>query len=184
MARVIVFAADLSDMIAGTGARAGIRWGGPGDRPALTAAGIGATWLDRIDKGLRFVVAEEDGRIIGHNIYLTFDEVQQYDWLRISLRAEHDVYSSSAFVLPERRGQRLIADMKRFAARDFVAQGYRRMISVVRAGNEASMKAHARVGAVPLLTLTRVRMGSLILVWQGRSLRQVSWGIRPFTVTV
>ena len=86
MARVVVFAADLGTLVASAGAHDGIRWGRPDDRDALVGAGISAAWLDRlIDKGLRFVIAEENGRLVGHSIYLT-DKVRQFDWLVVQLR--------------------------------------------------------------------------------------------------
>ena len=106
MARSIVFAADLGALIASTGSRDGIRWGAPADRHALVGGGVSARWLDRvIDNGLRFVVADENGRVIGHDIYLTGDKVRQFRWLVVGLRPGHDVLSTNAFVVPERRAR-------------------------------------------------------------------------------
>jgi RimJ/RimL family protein N-acetyltransferase len=187
MTRLVVFAADLRDIIARTGSRSEIRWGGPADRGALITAGASAALVDwTIENGssARFAVAEENGRIIGQNIYVTGDSIRPYMWLVVRLRTGQDVFGMGALVVPERRGQRLLPDIKGFAARDFVERGYRRMISLVDARNEASIRAHARVGAVPLATLTRVRIGKLVFVWKGWALHHVRWGPQPFVVTV
>jgi len=189
MARVLVFAAELPEIIARTGARSGIRWGGPADRHALIAAGTNETWLDRaLDNGARFLVVEEEGRIIGQNIYLThalLDNTRQYPWLALEVQPQHDIYSLGGYVVPEWRGRRLIAHMKGFAARYFVQQGFRRMISLVDADNDASVRAHRHVGAVPLASLTRVRICGLTLVWRDRSLQHVGWRQRePFVLAV
>ena len=187
MARVIVFAARLPDLIVESSkARAGtIRWGSAADRDELVAAGANAKWLDsEISHGSMLVVAEEEGRIVGYSCYPTRESMPQYSWLVVRLRPGLDVFSVGGFVIPERRGRRIRGDMKRFAARHFFEQGYQRMISVVEATNTPSIRSNASVGALPLITLTRVRIGKLILVWQGSALRHVRWTREPFVVSV
>lgn len=187
MARVILFAADLSDIIARTAPRPEIRWGKPADHGALIAAGANAEWVDWMTSGdprARFAIAEEDGRIIGQNLYFTGDSIRPYRWLVLKPKKGLDVVAMGGFVIPERRGQSILPDIKGFAARDFMQRGYCRMISWADAKNEASIKSHARVGAIPLATLTRLRIGKLVLVWNGGSLPQFRWGSRPFVITV
>jgi len=186
MARIILFAADLSETIARTELRPEIRWGKPEDHCGLIAAGASpewAEWITGADSSARFAVAEEDGRIIGQNIYVTGETVQPYRWLVINLRNGRDVVAMGGFVAPERRGRHLLPDIKGFAARDFAQRGYCRMISWVDSRNAPSIRSHTRVGAVPLATLTRIRIGRLALLWKGWSLPQVRWGSRPFVIT-
>ncbi len=183
MARIVVFAAELRDIIARTGSRSGIRWSETADRGALIAAGAGVAMVNAtvgVGQGARVAVAEEAGRIIGMNFYVTSGRIQAYSWLVVDLAAGRDVFAMGGLVAPDKRGRHLLADIKGFAARGLVERGYRRMISLVEAGNEASMKAHARVGAVPLATLTRVRVGRLELVWKDWSLQHFRRGPHPF----
>jgi hypothetical protein len=73
--------------------------------------------------------------------------------------------------------------MRRFAARYFSEQGYQRMIGVVDANNTASIRSNASSGTDRFATLTRIRIGKLIVVWQGGVLRHVRWGA-PFFLIV
>jgi L-amino acid N-acyltransferase YncA len=182
MARLLVFVSELGDLIANTEpVWADIRWGIDADCDALIAAGVSTNWLNwALDHGARFVVAEENGRIIGHNIFLSYESVWQYDWLLVRLDPKQDVLSTASFVVPERRRRRVFVSIKRFAAEYFAHQGYRRIISLVEAGNEPSIRAHRRIGAVCRTTLTRARIGKLKLVWQGAELRHFGWGPEPF----
>ena len=156
------------------------------DAHALLAGGLSEGVVDWvIGTKTRFVLAEDDGGIVGHIIYETSEKVDTYDWLSIRQQAGYDVFSSSAFVAPERRGQGLLGAMRGFAARHFAELGYRRNLSLVDTSNEASTRANARIGSVPLLTLTRVRLGSLMLVWQGHRLRHIDWGRKqPYVLSV
>jgi hypothetical protein len=187
MARVIVFAADLDETIARTRPRrAGLRWGMVGDAETLLAIGLRETQLRGcFDRGNRLVVAEQDGRIVGYNIYLTASPLRQHTWLLINLQTGRDYLSMGGFVVPEKRGQRLLGDMKGFAARYFLAEGYRRNISVVHSDNRASLRSHSAVGAIPLTTLRHARIGKLRLVAQDGGIPRVMWGNKqPFVVTV
>ena len=111
-------------------------------------------------------------------------ESRLYVWLVVKLKTGQDVFAMGALVVPERRGQRLFPDIRGFAARDFVEQGYQRMISLIDVRNEASINAHARFGAVPLATLDGELIGKLALVWKGWALHHVHWGTQPFVITV
>lgn len=174
MARMIVFVADLRDTVARTNPPAMIRWGTTADRDVLLAGGTSEAGVDwALANGARFAVAEQDDRIIAHNIYLTSREVRQQDWLVIRLRQGRDVFSLGGFVRPEYRGRKLLAGIKGYAARYFLEQGYCRNISLVDADNAASIKAHAHVGAVPLTELRRHRLGDLVLVTQGFAPRHI-----------
>jgi RimJ/RimL family protein N-acetyltransferase len=94
------------------------------------------------------------------------------------------VLSLGGFVVPDRRGLGLIGEVKAFAARHFLAQGYRRMVGVVSADNSASLKAFSRLGAKPLETLTRARIGRINLVWRSRALPRAFGRDRPLIVTL
>lgn len=187
MARVIVFSADLEEAIARTRPRRpGLRWGKPDDGRALLAIGLGEARLrGHLDRGDQIVVAEEDGRIVGYNIYLTASPVRQHTWLLINLQIGHDYLSMGGFVVPGKRGQRLLGDIKGFAARHFLAEGYRRNISVVHSDNRASLRSHSALGAIPLTTLRHARIGKLRLVAQDGGRPRVMWGSKePFVVAV
>jgi RimJ/RimL family protein N-acetyltransferase len=184
MARVIVYAADVDETIARTGSRPGIRWGEPADHQAMLAMGVRETWLmGYLNKGARLAVAEEDGRIVGYNIYVTYSPVRQHDWLTVNLRIGHDYLSFGGFVVPERRGRRLLGDLKGFAARHFAAEGYRRNISVVHSDNRSSLRAHAAIGATPVMSVRRARIGKLSIAAKDGGVPRVLWGT-PFVVTV
>jgi L-amino acid N-acyltransferase YncA len=182
MARLIIFAADLGVMSAREISTAGIRWGTLDDMGGLVATGVDALWLRLIDDRAPFAVMEEDGRVIGFTIFMPHEKVYQYRWLVLRLRPHQDVFSTGAFVIPERRGGGITADIKSFAARHYAGQGYRRMVSVVNARNTASIRAHRRVGAAPLGTLRRARIGDINMVWQHGRLPQI--GRQPFVVTL
>jgi hypothetical protein len=185
MARLIVFAADLNDVIARTGSRPGIRWAMLADSSALIAGGIGGTWLNSfLERGGRLAVAEEDGRIVGYNFYVTYSAVQQHSWLIVDLQAGHDYMSLGGFVVPEKRGQRLLGDIKGFAARHFAAEGYRRNISVTRSDNGSTLRAHAAIGAKPVMSVRRARIGKLSIIAKDGGFPRVLWGNdQPFVVT-
>ena len=86
-------------------------------------------WLEqRLAAGSRVAVAELDGRIVGWNVY-QLGESEQLDWLTVVLPADA-VMALGGFVLPEFRGRRILAAIKRFAGRTFYGQGVRRMISL------------------------------------------------------
>ena len=187
MARVFIFAADLDDIIARTTVRPGIRWGNDDDRQALIAAGdVPERWIGGLlDKRGRLVVAEEDGRIVGHNIYMTFSPVMQNSWLLINLRPGHDYLSQGGYVVPDQRGRRLLADIKGYAARHLAAGSYRRNISLVDADNQSSIRAHAGIGARPVAHFRRARIGKLSLVSKDRGLPRPMWGNdQPLTFSV
>jgi L-amino acid N-acyltransferase YncA len=183
--RVIVFATDLRKVIAGPSPRPGVRCGRSGDREQLIAAGADARWVDSgVSDGSTFIVAEEGERIVGYSCYATHENVPHFSWLVIRLRPGLDVCSVGGFVTPESRGQRIRGDMRRFAAHYFVERGYQRMIGVVDATNTASLRSNASSGTAQVATLTRVRMGKLIVVWQGAALRHVRGESRPFVFVV
>lgn len=187
MAKMIVFAANLDEIIARTKLRPGIRWGDDKDRQALIAAGdVPERWIGGLlDKRGRLVVAEDDGRIVGHNIYMTYSPIMQNLWLLINLRAGHDYFTQGGYVVPEKRGHRLLADIKGFAARHFAAEGYRRNISLVDADNQSSIKAHTTIGARPLMVFRRTRVGKISLVLKDHRPTHLTWGDkRPFAVTL
>ncbi|WP_187969596.1 GNAT family N-acetyltransferase [Aquibium microcysteis] len=183
MARIVVFSAELTVIAATTRATGGIRWGGPADRDALVAAGAGPAMVDsafRESAIARVAVAEEDGRVIGQNVYLAAGALRVYPWLTVELAQGREVLAMGGLVVPEHRGRHLLADIKGFAARAFLDQGYVRMVSVVETRNTASLRAHARIGAVALATLTRIRLGRLDLVRDDRSTRHLQIATRPY----
>jgi hypothetical protein len=75
--------------------------------------------------------------------------------------------------------------MKGFAARHFVSEGYRRNVSAVRSDNRSSLKAHASIGAQPLVSLWHARTGKLTIVGKEYGRPHITWGNeRPFVVSV
>ena len=176
MARLIVFTADLAEIIARTEPRAGIRWARPADCAALEAAGLDGKWAAAMLRGgSRFVVAEEQGRMVGCSAYLLRERVRPYGWLAILPRPGRDVVSIGVAVVPERRGDRLFGGMQAFAARAFAAEGYGRMVACVERDNRSAIRAQRRIGAVPAASLTRLRIGRLMLVWRGWRPSHISW---------
>jgi L-amino acid N-acyltransferase YncA len=182
MARLIIFAADLGHMIDLDRSAASVRWGVTADIDRLVTTGVDAHWLRVLDEQTSFAVKEENGRIVGFTMFLTREKLFQYRWLVLRLRPRHDVFSTGAFVAPDRRGHGITADIKCFAARHYADQGYRRMVSVVEGKNTASIRAHTRIGAAQLGTLRRARIGDINLVWQRGRLPQI--GRHPFVVTL
>ena len=109
----------------------------------------------------------------------------QHTWLLVGLRTGLDYMSLNGFVVPDKRGQRLLADVKGFAARHFATEGYRRNISVVHSGNRASVRAHATVAAKPLASLQHMRIGKLSIIARDHGRPRVMWGTeQPFRVTL
>lgn len=90
------------------------------------------------------LVAECDGRVIGHMV-LTFIDGPVY--LRPERRAH--AYVKELYVHEEMRGrglgQRLLHEAERIARQ----RGYRRLMLSVVAGNEIALRAYARFGLVP-----------------------------------
>jgi L-amino acid N-acyltransferase YncA len=124
-------------------------------------------WLARrLAAGGRLAVAEADGRIVGWNIY-QLGEVEQSDWFTVVLPADAMI-ATGGFVIPEFRGRRVLAAIKRFAGQSFHARGIRRMISISETANRASMNAHRNVGAVQIMSLSRRRLAGVDLIRVGR----------------
>ena len=187
MARFIVFAADLKDIIARSSGHDRIGWAERSDRDSLIALGAKAAWLDWAlnDSDTPIVVAKIYGRVIGYYAITLRNEIRQSDWLIVSSKTHHDILGLYGFVIPEYRGRGILGRMKGFAAQLFRESGYRRLISLVRAQNRASLRAQAHAGAVPLVTVSRVRIGKLMFIWEGHNLRRVSLGkTKPLVVTV
>ncbi len=123
-------------------------------------------WLEqRLAAGGRVAVAELDGRIVGWNVY-QLGESEQLDWLKVVLPADA-VMALGGFVLPEFRGRRVLAAIKRFAGQSYYSQGVRRMVSLVEPSNAASMNAHRNVGAAPLMTIARGQFAGVEIIRVG-----------------
>jgi len=177
MARAIVCVAELGAIVAKTQLASGIRWGEAAECSAVDGGTLDPAWIDWfIERGAKIVVAERDDQVVGHVAYLTRELVPQYDWLSLKLQPGKDVLSVGGFVTPRFRGQGLLGSMKGFAARHFIAEGYRRNVSVVDAGNRASLKAHRSIGAYPTARLWRVRIGRLVIVSRDFRPCHATWG--------
>ena len=96
---------------------------------------------------------------------------------------DQDILAMYGFVRPERRGQQVLAGIKAFAARHYIRHGYGRMISMVRASNTPSIRAHANLGAASQFVVTRFRLGSLMIVWY-RSTISIGRAGRQFSIVV
>jgi GNAT superfamily N-acetyltransferase len=187
MARFVVFAADSTEIIARTSAQAGIGLATQSDRDPLVALGLSATWLDRtlVDDSWMIVVAKLYGRILGYYACSVRTEIEQAHWLIIRSMTGNDILARYAFVIPEYRGRGILGLMKGCVTRQLEPHGYRRLISLVATRNRASLQAQAHVGAVPLSTVFRVRMGKLILAWEARNIRQARFvQAKPLVVTI
>ena len=146
-----------------------IRWLGQGQVWAafgVLSQDYERDWLEqRLAAGGRVAVAELDGRIVGWNVY-QLGESEQLDWLKVVLPADA-VMALGGFVLPELRGRRILAAIKRFAGRSFYDHGIRRMISLAEPSNAASMNAHRNVGAAQLMMIARGQFAGVEVIRVG-----------------
>ena len=157
MRRIIVFEIDLETIINRTEADDRVRWYEPSDRATLVAHDIKERTLDWfLETGGRITVFESDSQVIGWNFYSFADE-PHYGWMLLRMPIDA-VYASTSYVLPDHRGNQTTARLKGFAARYFVGEGYKRMLSTVNFRNIASMKAHTFVGARPAADLRIIRL--------------------------
>lgn len=117
--------------------------------------------LGRFGHGLRFFALEESGSLVAwfwvaHSCPRYFDELC---WL-VDLGAEY-AWARDAFVVPERRGRRLLSGLMDMAAR----QDERpvRYLSDVSVSNWVSLRAHKSLGFERLATVRSLAVGPLII---------------------
>lgn len=163
----VVFSADLADIAAAKPPDPRVRWAREADRDRLIDAGLGAHLVAACPNGgPRIAILEEKGRLVAWNCYWT----NPINAGGLIYKPPADaVMATDGFVVPEFRGRRRLAAVKAFAARAFLEAGYRRMVSWSRWRNVASTRAHAHVGAHPMLRIVMIRGPyRLRAVWAGK----------------
>jgi hypothetical protein len=170
----VVFSGDLAEMAEVAAADSRIRWATDADRDALIRYGLDARLIHNSFKsGGRIAVLQDYGRVIAANCYWTHAISDGVFTFGCPADA---VMASNAFVEPAFRGLRYLAAIKAFAAREFLAIGYRRMVSFSRWRNVASIRAHRYARAHPLFRIIILRGPSQIrLVWTNDSLSIGRW---------
>jgi hypothetical protein len=170
----VIFSADLAETSHAEAVDSRIRWAMEGDRDALIRFGLSARLIQNSFKGGgRIAVLEDDGRIVAAIFYWTHaisDGVLTFD------RPADAVMSSNSFVDQAFRGQRYLAAIKAFAAREFLAIGYSRMVSFSRWRNVASIRAHRHARARLLFRVIILRGPfQICLVWENESVSIGRW---------
>jgi hypothetical protein len=151
----VIYSADLAEVAEAAAPDARIHWAAEGERDALIRFGLDSRLIDSAFKGRgRIAVLEHDGRIVAGNCY----------WINpisdgvLTFGCPVDaVMASNGFVDPAFRGLRYLAAIKAFAAREFLASGYRRMVSFSRWRNIASKRAHYYAKAHPIFRIVILR---------------------------
>jgi hypothetical protein len=122
---------------------------------ALTRFGLDGRLIhSAFERDGRIAVLEDEGRIVAVNFYW-IDQISD-GVLTIDFPVDA-VLASDGFVDPAFRGSRYLAAIKAFAAREFVASGYRGMVSFSRWRNVSSKRAHRHARARPLFRIVILR---------------------------
>lgn len=96
-----------------------------------------AGWLEaRRRNGFAALVAEREGRFLGHGAYATFRATEGY-----ARTVEHSVY-----VRPEAQGQGVGGALIEALAARAAAAGFHAMIGCIGSENAGSLRLHARLG--------------------------------------
>ena len=151
----IVFSGELADVVDSVPLDPRVRWATMADKEALVALGFREAKTELFLKAGRIALLEENGNLVARNCYWLNDFLSGND-LQLKLSAD-TVAVSDSFVDPRYRGRRYIVALKAFAAREYLAAGYRRMVSVVRLRNTASIRAHRYAGARPIFRVVILR---------------------------
>jgi GNAT superfamily N-acetyltransferase len=151
----VVFSANLAETADAPAPDSRIRWATESDRDALIRFGFDARLIHNAFKGGgRIAVLEDEGQIVAGNCYWTHAISDGVLTFGCPVGA---VMASDAFVDPAFRGLRYLAAIKAFAAREFLAAGYRRMVSFSRWRNVSSKRAHGHARARPLFRIVILR---------------------------
>ena len=173
--RLRVFCLATNQDIPDSAARCRIRW--LDTNQVWKAFGVLSQKLDRqwlmrrLAAGARLAVAEVDSQIVGWNFY-QLKEIEQFDWITVIL-PPRAAMAVGGFVVPEHRGNRILASIKRFAGRSLWSEGIDRMVSIVETGNSASLNAHRNVGAVSIMSIGRIALPGFEIIQIG-----TKWALR------
>ena len=177
----VVFSADLLKTADARPPDPRIRWTTEADKEALVRFGLRSQSVEACFKGGgRIAVLEDNGRLVARNCYWTH-ALSGGGGVMYDFPADA-VMASDGFVSPGFRGQRYLAGIKAFAAQQFLADGYRRMLSVSRWRNAASIKAHGQVHALPLFRIVMVRGPfGIRAIWANDGISFARWskGVPP-----
>jgi len=152
----VVYSTDLAELARAAAPDPRIRWATEADKAALTFFGLDCRLVHRaFESGGRVAVLEDAGQIVAANWYwinpVSVDVV-------LTIRYSADaVMASNSVVNPAHRGLRYFAALKAFAAREFLALGYRRMLSYRRWRNVSAKRAHRHAGARPWFRIVILR---------------------------
>jgi hypothetical protein len=151
----IVFSVDLAEVLQSVPLDPRVRWATSADKRALLALGLREAKTEMLLNASRIAVLEEGGRLVARNSYWR-NEFPGDSGLKVRISADA-IAVTDGFVDPCHRGCRHIAALKAFAANEYLAAGYRRMVSLVRLRNTASLHAHRNVGALPVFRIILLR---------------------------
>ncbi len=176
MNTLVVVAADLRSLKEYRTSDPELRWAGPEDIEKMAATGDPAASVRKqLEEGARLAVVERGGRIVAY-FWCRAGAVDYYDWLRFQL-SPTDAWNTYAWVAPELRGQGTHARIRDFAYAGYVRGGCTRSLSVIDALNRNSIRAAAKVRALPVGHIRFVRVLGLTLVRFDRSVRVGWWGL-------
>jgi len=170
----VVYWTDLAELAQAAAPDPRIRWATAADEAALTRFGVDCHLVhNALESGGRIAVLEDGGRIVAVNLFW-IDPVG-IDVLTVRCPTG-GVMGSNGFVDPAYRGLRFFAAMKAFAAREFLARGYRGMVNFARWHNVSANRGHRHARARPLFRIAILRGPfRLRLIKEGNALSIGRW---------
>lgn len=182
--KLLVVSADLRPLQGYRTSDPEFRWAGPEDIDKVAATGEPVASVRKLfEEGARLAVVERGGKIVSY-FWIQDSVVDLDDWLRIEL-SPADAWNIYAWVAPELRGQGMHARIRDFAYAGFVRTGCTRSLSIIDALNRNSIRAAAKVGALPIGHIRFIRVLGFTLARFDRSIRVGWWGLgRRFDVPV
>ena len=174
--KLVVVSADIRTLQEYGTSDPRFRWAGPEeiDRVVATGASL-ASVRKNFEEGARLAVLEHGSRFVTY-FWCQVGGVDLYDWLRYKL-SPTDVWNTYAWVAPELRGQGMHARIRNFAYSEFARTGFTRSMAVIDALNRNSIRAAAKVGALPIGHVWFIRILGLTLVQFDHSVRVGWWGM-------
>lgn len=176
MNTLVVVAADLRPLAGYRTSDPELRWAGPEDIEKMATTGTPvASVRKQFEESARLAVIERGGGIVAY-FWCQAGVVDYYDWLRFRL-SPTDAWNTYAWVAPELRGQGMHARIRDFAYAGYVRDGCTRSLSLIDALNRNSIRAAAKVRALPVGYIRYVRILGFTLVRFDRSVRVGWWGL-------
>ena len=148
-----------------------VRWGGPGDLPALLAGGRDeATLRARFARGDRVAILD-DGEASGYAWYRT----GEYDEQGIIFRlGPGEAWGYDGWIAEDARGRGNARRLLRGASRALGAEGVTRVLLSVNNTNGPSLRATRASGRVPIASIWMLRVFGLSVrreAWEGATPR-------------